>query len=751
MATKSTKSRAKPPKVRWEEHTGRKVTIHAAAGSLAAQAAAGYLKPADGIVGELESLLGTAKADATTVDVYLIDPLPEVPSALTDGAGLGTELTDAPENALQGAGEHGVLHLVGGAQESPGALGPGIAEFVIRKWFGPGAASAGILIEGLGALAAARSGAGASVDDANEWVRSELAAGRAVSIIGGDEPDDVMTETPEAAAEGPAEEAPPPPMADADTDVELIEGPEEAWAPGGASGPPPPAAAASFMQYLITSSDPGSVRAFFEAYTPERRDEASLKAFRQPLPALEEQWRNSLGGQKAPSTFTFFKFLTPLLKPHAIRYFETLAYMVLAGAFAVALPLVSGCVVTALSESNNPDFEAGGLCGAVAPSLTTGRLLAIALILVVAYLLESGVEIRRAYVEAKLYNQIGLTLRERMFAHLLRLPQKFYAQARVGDIASRLSNDLDTLQAGVQQIFSGGVFLLLVSLMAAITALLKSWMVGLIILLIVPVFVITNRVLGKRIAQKSYEISELVGQSAAILQETLSAQQVVKAFGLERRVMDTYLGRLKAMVRSAISLMLTGHLYEGTITFATTLAQLLVLIVGSLLVINGTIDDPGTLVTLFLLLPSIIGPLKQLADMGEVVQTASGSMQRANQILDEPVDIEDKADAIDLPPIRNEIKFEDVRFGYDSDRVILQGLNLTIPHGTNLAVVGPSGSGKSTVVNLLLRFWDPDDGRVTVDGHDIKDIKIGSLRDPAILIFDEATSALDARTEAEIR
>jgi ATP-binding cassette subfamily B protein len=142
-------------------------------------------------------------------------------------------------------------------------------------------------------------------------------------------------------------------------------------------------------------------------------------------------------------------------------------------------------------------------------------------------------------------------------------------------------------------------------------------------------------------------------------------------------------------------------------------------------------------VTLFLLLPSIIGPLKQLADMGEVVQTASGSMQRATQILDEPVDIEDKPDAVDLPPIKEQIEFEDIRFGYEPDRQILNGLNLTIPHGTNLAVVGPSGSGKSTVVNLLLRFWDPDDGRVLVDGHDIKDIKISSLRDQIGIVFQE--------------
>ncbi|MEA2475946.1 MAG: ATP-binding cassette, subfamily heavy metal transporter, partial [Actinomycetota bacterium] len=171
--------------------------------------------------------------------------------------------------------------------------------------------------------------------------------------------------------------------------------------------------------------------------------------------------------------------------------------------------------------------------------------------------------------------------------------------------------------------------------------------------------------------------------------------------------------------------------------------------------------DPGTLVALLLLLPSIIGPLRQLADMGEVVQTSSGSMQRVTQILDEPVDIDDKPDAIELPRIQNNITLEDVGFGYDPDRPILTGLNLTIPHGTNVAIVGPSGSGKSTVVNLLLRFWDPESGRVAIDGHDIRDVTMDSLRGQIGIVFqdtfvfnttlrDNIALAREGATDAEI-
>ncbi|MEA2476444.1 MAG: ATP-binding cassette, subfamily bacterial, partial [Actinomycetota bacterium] len=605
---------AGPTSVEWDEQRGKRVTIRAARGSIAAQSASRYLRPADDIVGELQKLLEASKEQvAENVEIYLLDPLPDVPAALTgdmDGPPF-----DEPEMAggeQMEVGDKGVLHFMQ-AEESPGAIGPAIAEFLVRQWFGYRAAMAGVLIEGLGALAAARAEVGTSIEEANEWLRQEVAAGRTVSIVGGGSGDgDMVMEAPPGQdmplmdGPGPGGDqqgvGPEPGGMDMPPGMEMPAGME----PGGPGMPPgmgpddgqeedevPAAVSASFLAWLISTSDPGALKKFFEAYTPDSRDQASLEVFRQPLAALEEQWQQSVGGQKAATMMSFFKFLTPLLRPHLMEYFETLVYMTVSALFAVAVPLASGCIVDALARAGHGGPKPGGLCGVVAPTLTTGRILFVVSILFFAYLIDSALEIRRAYVEGKLYNAIGVTLRERMFGHLLRLPQSFFARARVGDIAVRLSGDLDQLQAGLQQIFSTGVFMLVTSTIAAVATLLKSWTVGLVILLIVPVFIIVNRVLGKRIAQRSYEIQELDGQTAAILQETLSAQAVVKAFGLEKRVMSSYVGRLLATVRAAIRLMLTGHLYEGTISFATTFAQLLVLTVGSLLVINGTLKDPG--------------------------------------------------------------------------------------------------------------------------------------------------------------
>ena len=724
--------------IRWQQHAGKRVTLHAPEGSLAAQAATRYLRPADGIVDELEKLLDPPKDKATErVDIYMIDPLPEIPSALTGDRSAGNGAAADRQASLMGAGASGVMHLVQ-PEEPAGAMAPAMAELLVRRWFGPDASLASELVVGIGALAAARAGASPPIEETDQWVRDEITAGRKISIFGGGASEEGEVDMERVSEEDLAALGMTAPPAGSEPEPEPE--PEPEAEPPAADEGPPPAAAASFVNFLIAQTDPTSLKRYFEAFTPARKDEAANAVFRRPLANLEEQWQKSMGAQtKGPGMIGFFKFIGPLLKPHMFSYIETVVYMVITAVFGVMIPLVTGCLVDALARANLPGGgpEPGGLCGVVAPTLTAGRLVPIVLILVFIYLLEQGIEVRRALVEAKLYNRIGLTLREKLFGHLLKLSHRFYGNARVGDVASRLSNDLDSLQAGVQQVFSGGVFMFLMSSIAAITALLKSWMVGLLLLMIVPVFVLANRFLGARIAKRSLELAELHGESADVLQESLSAHAVVKAYSLESRVMGSYVGKLNLLIRSAIRLMLTGHLYEGTIRFSTTLAQLMVLTVGSLLVINGTIPDPGTLVALMLLLPSIIVPMTQLADIGQTIQSASGSFIRAQQILQEPVDIADKEGASELPPIEKEIRFEDITFGYDSDRLILDGLNLTIAHGTNVAIVGPSGSGKSTVVNLLMRFWDPTSGSVSIDGHDLKDVTLESLRRQTGIVFQD--------------
>ena len=166
-------------------------------------------------------------------------------------------------------------------------------------------------------------------------------------------------------------------------------------------------------------------------------------------------------------------------------------------------------------------------------------------------------------------------------------------------------------------------------------------------------------------------MQELAGDANAVAQENLSAQAVVKAYSLEDEAIKTYGQRLRDSLKASLRLSLIGQLFEGTINLSVSLAQLLVLGAGSILVINGTIDDPGKMVTLLLLLPAVFVPMGLLADVGQSLQMASGSIQRVNEIIEEPIEIENKPDAKELPKVSKEIKVDHVNFSYDEDRPIL--------------------------------------------------------------------------------
>lgn len=669
----------------WQQIQGKHVDMHFLEGSSVAGMAPNELAEADRAVGALLEILGAAAPADPRVAVYLVDPIAETPEESLGDQGLVRAVrVDAPSTPIAFA----------------------IARAALRRWFGAGAAQTYPFADGVAAAVAAATGAGPSAMVVDESVRELMTTGAEVSVA---HPPEALPAAPEG-AEG------------ASTSV----------------GDP---VATSFTFFLLESHGPEKLAAVLRSMDPSDPDAAATEVYGQPLAALEGEWFGRLmGGSSGASTLGSLKFLLPLLKPHRWKYIEVLGYMVVTVAVTLALPIATGCVVNALGAAGLPPGAsppAEGLCKVVAPTLTIGRAIAIVLILLAMNIVAAGLEMRRAYVQAQIFKKIGITLQERMFGHLQRLPHRFYSQARVGDLSSRLSDDLGGVEQATSMIFGQGMFMAMTSFLAAVTALTQNPYVGALVLLIIPVFVMAHRTLGGRIAIASYEAMEIGGEVAAVAQENLSAHSVIKAYGLEEKTMSTYRSRLADAFKATLRMTIVGQLFEGSITLTTAFAQLLVLAIGSIFVINGTIDDPGTMVTLLLLLPTVFVPIGLLADVGQTVQLASGSIQRANEILEEPIEIENKPDAIELPPLQQKISLEGVTFGYEPGRPILKGLDLTIDEGTNVAIVGPSGSGKSTILNLILRFYDPDAGRVTIDGTDLRDVTLESLRSQIGLVFQD--------------
>jgi ABC-type multidrug transport system fused ATPase/permease subunit len=667
----------------WRTYPGKRLTIHALEGSYAAKRASSELREAERVVAAFADILKPADEQAQNhIHIYLVDPIAEtmVGSVIqaqhhTDQGQHGTARGDVIVRIIQ--------------PEAPGEpVAWPLARLLIPRWFGPRAGEATLFTAGLAGIVAARTGTGPTIKEIDGWVRGELEAGRSISIL-----------TQARATRGMANSA-------------------SARTAGVSSND---RAATAFVNFLIKEFGAASLSAFFQAYDPDRRDQAALTAYQRTLGTLEETWLATLRRRPGSGTAfqALFRHLGPYIKPYWRREIEVLVYIVFGLAYSLVLPLAFKYLIDSIIPSGNLNM-----------------LAVLSVLLLVTYILNSAIYMRRLYVTHWINQSILLGLQSQMFAQLQRLPHSFYTKAKVGDLLSRLSSDLQLVNQAMSQVIGNGVFLALRALVAAIAVMVLSPLLGALVLVVVPIFAVSYFMLRSRLQQASYESQKLMGEATTAAQENLSAQTVIKAFGLEERAINSYGARLRAILNVFLRLVIIASLFETSIGLAVTLGQLIVVGVGGYLVITGQLTV-GTLIASVALLPSLFEPIAALANVTQSVEKASGALDRVDELLQEPVIIADKPSARPLAPLAHEIRFADVTFGYDSDRLVLRDLNLTIPAGSHVSIVGPSGSGKSTIVNLLLRFWDPDQGSVLFDGQDLRDATLASLRGMIGIVFQD--------------
>jgi ABC-type multidrug transport system fused ATPase/permease subunit len=686
------------------------------------------LHDAESVAGVLEELL-TPDHPGTVVDLYLVDPVPEGASVEDDSG-------------------HGAV-LVVESGDSPVPVAMPVTRMLVRAWFGADAASIETIIDGLAGLAAARAGIGLRVEDADRFVRERGSGGEwgagpppGLGDQGGPPPGE--TEPLPGSGRAPMGGVRPP-----HEDRELPLG----WDQGAPGGPPPGGPppgdtsvgaegirpeATSFVAYLVATFGGAALRSYLQSYDPARTDQAAIDAFQQPLGNLEESWRKSVTlGSTGPTISSFLRYILPHLKPYWWREAEVFLYMLVGSVMeVVSMPVAIAAAVGALGELP----AGGGIIGNVQKWLRAGdvgsRLVLFILALLAIYSFDALITMRRAVVSETITQRLLMSLQERMFAHLQRLPESYFSHANVGDVMSRLSGDIQLVSMTMTTVLNQGVYILVSTVVAGIFVLSLNLWLGLLVLIVVPMFLISYRVLGGRLGRASYDLGNRTGDAATVTQENLTAHSVIKAFGMEERAMASYHARLEGVLRAALRMVRISALFDATTSIATTLGQLIVLGVGGWLVLRGDLEVVA--LTAFLLaLPSLLAPMAQFSGIGETLQQMSGSLARVMELLDVPVTITDKPDAIDLEPLSTDVRLDRVTFSYDAGRPILQELDITIPAGKMAAIVGPSGSGKSTIVNLLLRFWDPQGGRLLFDDHDLRDVTMRSLRSQIGLVFQD--------------
>ena len=318
-------------------------------------------------------------------------------------------------------------------------------------------------------------------------------------------------------------------------------------------------------------------------------------------------------------------------------------------------------------------------------------------------------------------------LRNTLFRHLQRLSLGFYERNRAGVIISRLTNDVEALDQlvtdGVTTLVQSTLFLLGTSLILFFL----DWRLALATLTVLPFMFAATAVFRIYSARAYRAVRERLGLVTATLAEDISGMRVVQAFRRERANEKNF-HAVNAHYRQANqqTVVLNG-LYFPFVDFLSAAATAIVLGYGGYLVFGGDITV-GTLFAFVLYLSNFFDPVQQLSQLYNTFLSAVAALDNIMNVMDEEPEVRDKSAAKELDRIEGDVGFEDVRFGYGDGPEVLHGIDLAVPAGTTVALVGHTGAGKSTIAKLLARFYDPRDGRITIDGVDLRDVTQTSLR-----------------------
>lgn len=364
------------------------------------------------------------------------------------------------------------------------------------------------------------------------------------------------------------------------------------------------------------------------------------------------------------------------------------------------------------------------------------ELIFILSVLGIAGIVASVVAIWYEWIDSRVTAAITTDVRRSLFEHIQELPLSFYERRRRGEILSRFSNDMTTYEEAVIHFANWGALPLLELLAGIVLLIVLNTELGLLALLIIPIALVGPRLITPKAVAASYEVKRAQAGELGVVQENIGAQPVVKAFGLVG-ISQRWFGQRNRVLRAAQARStFLNTMVERSITIVVLWLHLIVLAIGAYLTFNDVITV-GTFIAFEAVFWEITYNLNHLTQYIPVVIDASGAVRHMRDILDEPIRVSDRPDAVECPRIAHEIGFEGVRFSYGGEGAQIDGLDLVIRAGTRVAIVGPSGAGKSTLLSLLLRFHDPQQGRLTIDGIDIASVTRHSLRAQMAVVFQD--------------
>ena len=358
------------------------------------------------------------------------------------------------------------------------------------------------------------------------------------------------------------------------------------------------------------------------------------------------------------------------------------------------------------------------------------------LALIGMHILSTGLGTIRTYMMRWLGNTIIFDLRTSVYDYLQRLSLSFYNKKETGRLMSRVSHDTGRLQHfivnGIQE------FLMDILVLAGMCVILfvNNWRLAVLTLIPIPTMIVGSVIYGRKMHMIYHKVYRRMAGISAILADTIPGVRVVKAFVAENREVDRFADKNKEYFTSSMHAAKLSTIYFPIMGFATFVGGIVIRWFGGRDVVTGDMTL-GELMLFMSYMYQFYGPIRGLTRLNHSLQSAASSAERVFEILDAEPEITDEKDAVELPPIRGDIKVENLVFSYDDDKNALDGVSFHVEGGQMIGLSGPSGAGKTTLINMLGRFYDATEGSITVDGYDVRDVKVKSLRDQIGIVLQD--------------
>ncbi|MBN2205957.1 MAG: ABC transporter ATP-binding protein [Candidatus Aminicenantes bacterium] len=318
-------------------------------------------------------------------------------------------------------------------------------------------------------------------------------------------------------------------------------------------------------------------------------------------------------------------------------------------------------------------------------------------------------------------------VRDDLYARLIQQSAGFFDRRSTGELMSRLTNDVDKIQQAVSGSLGDLVEEVFILIALLVTVFVIDWHLALALFIVAPLAIVPLAAFSRQLKKKSLQGQTRMARIYELLHETIAGHRIVKAFTNEEFEIKRFVQATYSYYKTNIKLARIGSMASPFMEFIGGIAGAFILYFGTSRIAQGHIS-PGDFGAFVMAVFSMYMPIRRLSRANNQVQQGVASWERIKEILNAVPQIQDPLLAYPLPPVKGRVRFEGVAFRYSPDRPVLEGIDIAIEPTETVALVGLSGAGKTTIVNLLTRFYDPTDGRITIDGIDIREVTLASLR-----------------------